>query len=411
MSLYRRCQCGAPEDVDCGHPWWYLFKYAGQRYRASTDQTTRAKAALVEIKRHAAVIDQATGIAKPRKAMRLKTHLEGYVEWAKNDHPATWQKDADTLLPRSAVQTTDQRKLGPRAKSFLDVVGNKPIDQVSSFDIERWRNVLVKTVIRGGRTMSRTTVNRKLNSVRGCFTKAVEWKRITASPVDAIAEWTTDDPHIRILTSEERVIVLTQLPAIYAMYCRVTLEALLRINEVVHLKPTDLGDRSIQRRLKGGKVQTIPVTAQLIADLRTWIKTPTQRFVWGDAAPKPRSIASQMTKAFRRVGLRGISHHVMRHTGVTDMLEDGVSPIAIKAYAGWTSLRMLERYGHLRDAELLRAVAGTAARNRMALVEGERRNSEQAAAAHPSVSEDAAAAQSVPVKNGATKKATRGGLT
>src|SRR4029453_18693774 len=57
----------------------------------------------------------------------------------------------------------------------------------------------------------------------------------------------------------------------------------------------------------------------------------------------------------------------MRHTGVTDMLEDGISSTAIKAYAGWTSLRMLERYGHLRDAELQRATTGTAARNTAAL--------------------------------------------
>src|SRR4030095_15961661 len=57
----------------------------------------------------------------------------------------------------------------------------------------------------------------------------------------------------------------------------------------------------------------------------------------------------------------------MRHTGVTAMREECTSSTAIKAYAGWTSLRMLERYGHLRDAELQRATTGTAARNTAAL--------------------------------------------
>jgi len=46
----------------------------------------------------------------------------------------------------------------------------------------------------------------------------------------------------------------------------------------------------------------------------------------------------------------------MRHTGITLMLEAGVNPRAIQKLAGWTSLRMLERYGHVRDAELQRAV-------------------------------------------------------
>ena len=147
------------------------------------------------------------------------------------------------------------------------------------------------------------------------------------------------------------------------MYCRVTLEALLRISEVLLLKRTDLGEASLQRRLKGGRVATIPVSRALIADLRGWLRTPEQEYVFGDPPPLPRSTASLMTRAFRAAGLAGISHHTMRHTGVTDMLEDGVSPIAIKEYAGWTSLRMLERYGHLRDAELQRATTGTAARN------------------------------------------------
>ena len=61
--------------------------------------------------------------------------------------------------------------------------------------------------------------------------------------------------------------------------------------------------------------------------------------------------------------------------------ECGISPIAIKEYAGWTSLRMLERYGHLRDAELLRATHGTAARNNAAFVEAARQA--EAAAAAP----------------------------
>ncbi|MDQ3348099.1 MAG: site-specific integrase, partial [Acidobacteriota bacterium] len=33
-----------------------------------------------------------------------------------------------------------------------------------------------------------------------------------------------------------------------------------------------------------------------------------------------------------------------------------ISPRVIQRLAGWTSLRMLERYGHVRDAEAMRAV-------------------------------------------------------
>jgi hypothetical protein len=46
----------------------------------------------------------------------------------------------------------------------------------------------------------------------------------------------------------------------------------------------------------------------------------------------------------------------MRHTGVTLMLEAGVNPRVIQKLVGWSTLRMLERYGHARDAEAQRAV-------------------------------------------------------
>jgi len=64
----------------------------------------------------------------------------------------------------------------------------------------------------------------------------------------------------------------------------------------------------------------------------------------------------QITRIMRKMGLHGVSHHAMRHTGITMMLEAGVNPRVIQKLAGWTSLRMLERYGHVRDAEAQRAV-------------------------------------------------------
>jgi len=44
------------------------------------------------------------------------------------------------------------------------------------------------------------------------------------------------------------------------------------------------------------------------------------------------------------------------------MLEHGINPRVIQFLAGWTSLRMLERYGHVRDTEVRRAVTANADR-------------------------------------------------
>ena len=67
-----------------------------------------------------------------------------------------------------------------------------------------------------------------------------------------------------------------------------------------------------------------------------------------------------MTHAFRRLmrrlGIKNASHRTLRHTGASAMLAAGISVRVVQEIGGWTSLRMLERYTHLTDAEKLRAV-------------------------------------------------------
>lgn len=68
-----------------------------------------------------------------------------------------------------------------------------------------------------------------------------------------------------------------------------------------------------------------------------------------------------MIRALADLGITDASHHTMRHTGVTLMLENGINPRVIQFLAGWTSMRMLDRYGHVRDTEVRRAVTANAA--------------------------------------------------
>jgi integrase len=73
--------------------------------------------------------------------------------------------------------------------------------------------------------------------------------------------------------------------------------------------------------------------------------------------------AAAVSVAFARLAaalkLPGVSHHTFRHTGASVMVANGVSLRAVQMIGGWTSLRMVERYAHLDDAELQRAVRVT----------------------------------------------------
>jgi hypothetical protein len=87
-------------------------------------------------------------------------------------------------------------------------------------------------------------------------------------------------------------------------------------------------------------------------------------FIFGEGAsgepPTQQTASNRVLRTLAALGLPGVTHHTMRHTGVTLMLDAGVNPRAIQKLAGWTSLRMLERYGHARDAEVRRAMTANA---------------------------------------------------
>jgi integrase/recombinase XerD len=147
------------------------------------------------------------------------------------------------------------------------------------------------------------------------------------------------------------------------LICRVTLECLPRISEVLSIQTSHIGPNWIEIRWKGGKVGRIAVTPELRTALLA--RAHSSGYVFGEGTkgkpPAQRTASKRIVRLTARLGLVGVSHHTFRHTGVTLMLEAGVNPRVIQQLAGWSSLRMLERYGHARDAELQRAVTSNAA--------------------------------------------------
>lgn len=275
--------------------------------------------------------------APTEKGMMLAHHVEDYLKFAKQHH-TTFYKTEKTL------------------RAFLAVVGRIALKDVAPFTVERWRQERAKQKV------SKATINRELNIVRGCFSKAVEWRRLAVSPLSSVKAYKVDDQRVRVLSDEELKLVLAGDPFV-ALMCRVTLECLPRLSEVLAIEKSHIGPNWIEFRRKGGRVTRAFVTDALRADLLA--RAHDNGFVFGEGKagklPTQQTATGRVIHELRRLKIQDASHHTMRHTGVTLMLERGVNPRVIQALAGWTSLRMLERYGHARDAEMQKAVAGNAA--------------------------------------------------
>jgi len=159
MNLFKRCAC--PPSARCAHPFWVRFRIHGQEYRRSTKTANRVQAQRIATVRQAAVLEGREGLRKTR-TIKLSEHIKHYTAHTAKANRTSY-KDAAVLA------------------RLLEEVGDRRLGDVSPFHIEKWKGARAKVV-------GASTVNRELNIVRGCFSRAVDWERLVKSPILARIE-------------------------------------------------------------------------------------------------------------------------------------------------------------------------------------------------------------------------------
>ena len=102
---------------------------------------------------------------------------------------------------------------------------------------------------------------------------------------------------------------------------------------------------------KSGRARQVPLTAETRAACWRGVMRPGLCSVLvrpANRRPRPPS-GVVFARLASTLGLHGVSHHVLRHTGATVMVRNGVSLRAVQTIGGWSSLRMLDRYAHVND--------------------------------------------------------------
>jgi integrase len=297
------------------------------------ETANRNLAERIASKRRVAVLEGREGLRQP-KPVKLSEHVKAYIE--------------HTEQTNRSAPAKDQRVLD----SFVASVGDRLITEVSAFHVERWKQQRAAIV-------SRSSVNRELNVVRGCFSRAVEWGRLGVSPLRSVKTYRVDDVRLRVASPQEIKTLLEGAPADLALLARLTLESLLRLSEALNLRREDIGTSYVLVvRSKSGRARRVPLTSELRAALLARCHASGFVFGVGKAGTPPNAAAVSVAfgRVARALNLAGISHHTLRHTGASTMVQQGVSLRAVQTIGGWSTLRMVERYAHVDDAELARAV-------------------------------------------------------
>jgi site-specific recombinase XerD len=130
----------------------------------------------------------------------------------------------------------------------------------------------------------------------------------------------------------------------------------LRLNEVLHLKLTDIDSQKMLIRVEQGKGKVdrnVMLAASLLKTLRAYWKESKPRGWLFPGKPPARPLnASVIQRAFivakqaARIA-KPVSFHSLRHSFATQLLESGVNVRTIQALLGHRSLATTQRYIHV----------------------------------------------------------------
>ena len=253
-----------------------------------------------------------------------------------------------------------RRQLGQHLVPFF---GDRPLSQITSFDIERYKRARRQMGAAPG------TVNRELAVVSHLLNKALEWGWLKALPAKVRAFKETGGRIVYLTVEQcrdlEQAAAQDQNDNVHA-FVMVALRTGMRHSEILAIRREDIDLKRrviwIPKAKAGARDQ--PITDDL-ADylaLRLEMLPPACRWLFPSLGSRTGHVHT-IRKAFRRSAARAgldpdqVTPHVLRHTVVTHLVQAGVDLPTVQRISGHKTMSMVARYAHQSGAHIQTAMA------------------------------------------------------
>lgn len=293
-----------------GSHWWVRFSIKGNEIRQSSGTDSKDRAEAFERELRNAVWDE--------ENLGIESH--------------TWEEACERWLREKAHKRSLDRDRG--AIRRLAIWGD--LDRFKEWDCQD----------RCGA--------RELAVLRSILNACVRWNWLDKAPKVEMPHEEKHDP--RWITKAQFAKLCKELPPHAAAIARFAVATGLRQANIFGLKWENVSRRSVtlhSRETKTRQAQSVPLNADSQAVLKGQSGLH-REFVFTDhrgRAPVA-SIKTTWLKATKRAGLEGFRFHDLRHTWAAWHVLAGTPPIILKELGGWSSLAMVERYGHLNPSHL-----------------------------------------------------------
>jgi integrase len=248
------------------------------------------------------------------------------------------------------------------SRNLIPFFKEKPLAQISSFDIERFKKKRIDSGVTPG------TVNRDLAVLSHLFSRGIEWGWLEHRPAK-INRFKENPGRITYLTPEQigRLVEASKIYQNQHVYpfIEIGLGTGMRRMEIlsIRIEHIDLNRKTIYvpEAKAGSRVQ--PMTQELTEFLRRYLEDagPGQEWLFPSVGSKTGHVVA-IEKAFRQVvknaGLdpKQIVRHTLRHTAITHLVQAGVDLPTVKRISGHKTLAMVEKYAHQNGAHIQEAM-------------------------------------------------------
>lgn len=264
------------------------------------------------------------------------------------------------------AKSTCQQEDGFFRNWIAPVIGDKPMKDVSPFDLER----IKRNMAEAGRASK--SIHHVLATIRQVFNFAQRTGLHAGdNPVSLVKKPVADNRRIRFLTVEEAEALLRALrervPNVADM-ALLSLHCGLRAGEVFNLTWNDVDFERYMltlRDTKSGRTRHVPMTKRVRSMLQEREKSDPAGLVFpAVGGGKAKAVSNSFDRAVQAVGLNDgiedrrqkVVYHSLRHTYASWLVERGVDIYTVKELLGHTTLAMTTRYSHLAPDTLRRAV-------------------------------------------------------
>jgi integrase len=328
-----------PESPNCEHHWFYDFRVNRRRYRNTTETANKQKAKSYEARERSRVLDG-------RQQIRQQPDIT-FAQFS-----TVYLRDHAELHKRSVERDREILKVLNRAFGSL-ILHEITAHRIEQFKRERlagkWRS---HGQTSAAKPIKPGTVNRELDTLRGIFSKAVEWQQIREHPMRSVKRLKVDNRRTRILTEAEQAALLAACPKKLGRIVRLALITGARVGELLALTWADVTEAELLLlETKNGRSRRLPRNPAIDAVLKVCTQS---RSPWLFTNPKTHQpyTVNGVAHVFKRALTRAhivtgdVSLHTLRHTALSRMIASGIDDHTVMALSGHSSTRMLERYTH-----------------------------------------------------------------